>query len=256
MRVVPHEGGPEPSRWARRPHTLADDHDDNDQEGPGGPTRHLRLVTMASRWPAPLHATVRAGRAAALLLGRLPSSRLAPSPARRVAAGPERSSRPTTVYLCPTCDARFLGEQRCPDCNTFARRLGPGGSCPHCDDRLPSAISSSTEPEVARSPADPTLGAMERSARCARLPRRCSPGLLQKGGTTRPHGRPDRIVRPRHHLGLSMASDGDFFLALDSGHPAAQGAHRPPHRRCPWHRPPDQLLPDDPSSCEIRRATN
>ena len=47
---------------------------------------------------------------------------------------PDRSSRPTTVYVCPTCDSRFLGEQRCPDCNTFARRLGPGGPCPHCDE--------------------------------------------------------------------------------------------------------------------------
>ena len=47
---------------------------------------------------------------------------------------PDRSPRPTTVYVCPTCDARFLGEQRCPDCNTFARRLGPGGPCPHCDE--------------------------------------------------------------------------------------------------------------------------
>ena len=52
---------------------------------------------------------------------------------------PDRSPRPTTVYLCPICDARFLGEQRCPDCNTFARRLGPGGPCPHCDE--PVAVS-------------------------------------------------------------------------------------------------------------------
>ena len=47
---------------------------------------------------------------------------------------PDRSSRQTTVYLCPTCDNRYLGEQRCPDCNTFVRRLGPGGLCPHCDE--------------------------------------------------------------------------------------------------------------------------
>ena len=43
------------------------------------------------------------------------------------------------LYACPACDARFLGEQRCPDCNTFARRLGPGGPCPHCDE--PVAVS-------------------------------------------------------------------------------------------------------------------
>ena len=52
---------------------------------------------------------------------------------------PDRSPRPTTVYLCPTCETRFLSEQHCPDCNTFARRLGPGGPCPHCDE--PVAVS-------------------------------------------------------------------------------------------------------------------
>jgi hypothetical protein len=38
-----------------------------------------------------------------------------------------------TVYECPTCEARFLGDQRCPDCHVFCRRLGLGGLCPHCD---------------------------------------------------------------------------------------------------------------------------
>ena len=39
-----------------------------------------------------------------------------------------------TVYECPACEMRFLGEQRCPDCHVFCRRLGLGGSCPHCDE--------------------------------------------------------------------------------------------------------------------------
>jgi len=39
-----------------------------------------------------------------------------------------------TVYECPTCETRFLGEQRCPECHVFCRRLGPGGPCPHCDE--------------------------------------------------------------------------------------------------------------------------
>jgi len=39
-----------------------------------------------------------------------------------------------TVYECPSCEARFLGDQRCPDCHVFCRRLGLGGLCPHCDD--------------------------------------------------------------------------------------------------------------------------
>ena len=28
------------------------------------------------------------------------------------------------------------GEQRCPDCGIFARRTGPGGPCPHCDEPI------------------------------------------------------------------------------------------------------------------------
>ena len=37
------------------------------------------------------------------------------------------------VYECPTCETRSVGEQRCSDCNTFARALGVGGPCPDCD---------------------------------------------------------------------------------------------------------------------------
>lgn len=38
-----------------------------------------------------------------------------------------------TVYACPECDQRFLGERRCPTCNRFCRSLGLGGACPDCD---------------------------------------------------------------------------------------------------------------------------
>jgi hypothetical protein len=47
---------------------------------------------------------------------------------------PPRVPRSETVYECPSCGARFLGEQRCPDCQQFCRRIGPGGACPHCDE--------------------------------------------------------------------------------------------------------------------------
>ena len=40
----------------------------------------------------------------------------------------------TVVYECPQCETRYLGTQRCEDCNTWCRRLGPGGTCPHCDE--------------------------------------------------------------------------------------------------------------------------
>ena len=44
-----------------------------------------------------------------------------------------RSRKTGTVYACPDCDTRLLGEQRC-ECGTFMRRLGPGGLCPCCDE--------------------------------------------------------------------------------------------------------------------------
>ena len=47
---------------------------------------------------------------------------------------PTPSPRVATVYQCPACETRLLGEQRCADCGVFARRLGPGGPCPHCDE--------------------------------------------------------------------------------------------------------------------------
>lgn len=50
-----------------------------------------------------------------------------------------RSVAAHTLYECPTCQERFLGERRCPDCNRFCRALGPGGLCPHCDEPILAA---------------------------------------------------------------------------------------------------------------------
>ena len=44
-----------------------------------------------------------------------------------------RPRRDFTIYECPDCEERFLGEQRCHSCGVFARRVGIGGPCPHCD---------------------------------------------------------------------------------------------------------------------------
>lgn len=55
-------------------------------------------------------------------------------PAPVVVAAPRGQRRQFTVYACPACDARFLGAQRCPDCNVFCRRIGVGGCCPSCDE--------------------------------------------------------------------------------------------------------------------------
>jgi hypothetical protein len=54
-------------------------------------------------------------------------------------AQPPLAKPDTTVYECPSCDQRYLGTQRCDDCNTFCRRIGPGGPCPHCDEPVAHA---------------------------------------------------------------------------------------------------------------------
>jgi hypothetical protein len=45
-----------------------------------------------------------------------------------------RAPKDSTVYYCPDCDTRYLGVQRCEDCDRFCRRLGAGGLCPCCDE--------------------------------------------------------------------------------------------------------------------------
>jgi len=52
---------------------------------------------------------------------------------------PTRPARDHTIYECGACGQRHLGQQRCQDCGTFCRRIGPGGPCPHCDE--PVAIN-------------------------------------------------------------------------------------------------------------------
>lgn len=55
------------------------------------------------------------------------------------------------VYECGACEARYLGERRCPDCNRWCARVGPGGPCPHCYE--PVAIGDLLSPaQFARAP--------------------------------------------------------------------------------------------------------
>ncbi len=51
-----------------------------------------------------------------------------------VAIPQHQPRKPITVYECGACGTRSLGEQRCEDCGAFMRRVGPGGTCPHCDE--------------------------------------------------------------------------------------------------------------------------
>ena len=55
-------------------------------------------------------------------------------PRPRPSSPAARPAKPGTIYECPTCETRYLGEQRCPECNTWCHRIGPGGHCPTCDE--------------------------------------------------------------------------------------------------------------------------
>lgn len=63
--------------------------------------------------------------------------------ARGVPSPAARAPKAETVYECPSCEERYLGEQRCEDCNVFCRRVGVGGCCPHCEG--PVAVSDLLE---------------------------------------------------------------------------------------------------------------
>jgi hypothetical protein len=38
-----------------------------------------------------------------------------------------------TVYECPSCSERFVGERRCSSCQLFCRSVGLGGHCSECE---------------------------------------------------------------------------------------------------------------------------
>jgi len=55
-----------------------------------------------------------------------------------------------TVYECPSCLERRVGERRCPECNLFSRAIGLGGHCPECD--TPLLLVDLLGEEVVRTP--------------------------------------------------------------------------------------------------------
>jgi len=57
-------------------------------------------------------------------------------PAPTPALPARRSRREGTVYACGECEQRYLGEQWCGDCHRPCSRLGPGGSCPCCEELI------------------------------------------------------------------------------------------------------------------------
>jgi hypothetical protein len=57
---------------------------------------------------------------------------------RHKTAAPQKPvvAKADTVYQCPVCQERYLGEQYCSDCATFCCRVGPGALCPCCDEAI------------------------------------------------------------------------------------------------------------------------
>jgi hypothetical protein len=51
-----------------------------------------------------------------------------------------------TLYECPTCQERYLGQRRCDECHRFCRNLGLGGRCSDCDALI--LVSEFLDPEV------------------------------------------------------------------------------------------------------------
>jgi hypothetical protein len=38
-----------------------------------------------------------------------------------------------TIYECPRCEERYVGERRCSACQLYCKALGLGGQCEACD---------------------------------------------------------------------------------------------------------------------------
>jgi hypothetical protein len=71
-----------------------------------------------------------------------------PVPAPNIVVPPRTSRRANTVYQCPDCDHRSLGQQWCHDCNRPRLRIDFGGLCPHRDE--PIAITDITDQHPTR----------------------------------------------------------------------------------------------------------
>ena len=103
---------------------------------------------------------------------------------------PPRTRQAATVYECPSCESRSLGQQRCPDCNLFCRRVGPGGPCPHCDepvalaDLLPSEEGGAATTHSPRGGSPLMLRTDERRWTLRHAERRV-PNSISQGARTR-----------------------------------------------------------------------
>lgn len=103
---------------------------------PAAPSRDATVTATCLACQQPIH-TGR-GRFYCTARCRQAAYRRRHSTATPPLALPEKGRRrtDTSVYVCPDCDTRTAGRQRCNDCNTFTQRLGTGGHCPNCDEPI------------------------------------------------------------------------------------------------------------------------
>jgi len=111
---------------------------------PGGPSRDDPATTrhdQALVCPVCQHRFIPAGRRRSCsdACRKTAWRRRAQPPPTTVVVPPARPRRPITFYACPSCEARYLGGQRCNGCGVFCRRVGLGGACPHCDEPVAAA---------------------------------------------------------------------------------------------------------------------
>jgi hypothetical protein len=75
-----------------------------------------------------------------------------PNPEPVVTLPPRAPRHAITVYHCPECDTRTLGQQWCHDCHRPRTRLDVGGLCPHCDEPITIQDITDQHPTTTTSP--------------------------------------------------------------------------------------------------------
>jgi len=104
---------------------------------------------------------------------------------RQAAPLPTQPAKIDTVYECPQCQTRYLGTQRCEDCNTWCRRVGPGGPC--------ARTAMTLWPSKTLSPTTST-----------------APGHFKPAKPAAPHAPPPAKVDTATKWGISMSNSGQL----------------------------------------------
>ena len=176
---------------------------------------------------------------------------------RRAAPRPAQPAKIDTVYECPQCQARYLGVQRCEDCNTWCRRLGAGGPCPHCATLLPSQISSpttSTAPHPQRSDRRTARGANPTNTPAPPGLTASQPGTFtidngprtetwKRGSPLRPPERPGQAIA------FTRVKAAQSHADVRSTHPPPPGSASVPRKR---DIPQGAISSNDPSPATRR----